>query len=247
MQRIAIVMAMRAEAQPIIDALGAAIDETMGDCVLPARWYVAGRAGVEVVIAVNGEDPHHGVDAIATVPGALTTYETCRRRPIDLLISAGTAGGWSRCGAEVGDVYISRDRFVYHDRRVDLPGFDVYGVGSFPAVDASRLAAELGFATGVVTTGNALDETDDDRRMIAATGACVKDMEAAAVADVARLFGVPVMAVKAITDLVDHHVATAEQFSANLALATERLRDALLAVIDWCGPRTVRDLGGGQT
>jgi len=245
-QRIAFVMAMRTEAQPIIDALGAVLDEPKDDCVLPATWYVAERAGAEVVIAVNGVDPHHGVDSIATVPAALTTYETCRRWPVDLIVSAGVAGAWSRCGAQVGDVFVSRDRFVYHDRRVDLPGFDVYGVGSFPAVDASRLAEELGFSTGIVTTSNSLDETDDDRRMIAATGACVKEMEAAAVADVARLFGVPVMAVKAITDLVDHHVATAEQFTANLALATERLRDALLAVIDWCGPRTVRDLGGGQ-
>jgi nucleoside phosphorylase len=82
--------------------------------------------------------------------------------------------------------------------------------------------------------------------MIATSGACVKDMEAAAVADVARLFGRPVMAVKAITDLVDSHVATAEQFLANLELATARLRDALLAVVDWCAPRTVSELGGVQ-
>ena len=69
-------------------------------------------------------------------------------------------------------------------------------------------------------------------------------MEGATVADVARLFGVPVMAVKAITDLVDSHVETGEQFLANLALATSRLSEALLAVIDWCAPRSVSDLGG---
>ncbi|HEX7095304.1 MAG TPA: hypothetical protein VF183_05440 [Acidimicrobiales bacterium] len=245
MHTIAIVMAMRAEAQPVLEALGAVPDDSVKAPALPARWYVARRRGADVLVALNGVDPQHGVDAIATQPAALTAYATCAHRPVDLLISAGTAGGWSRCGASVGVVYVSRDRFVYHDRRVAIAGFDAYGVGSFPAVDASRLARELGFSTGVVTTGNSLDETEDDRRMIAASGACVKDMEAAAVADVARLFDVPVMAVKAITDLVDHHVATPEQFLANLALATERLRDALLAVIDWCAPRTVGDLGGG--
>jgi nucleoside phosphorylase len=141
-------------------------------------------------------------------------------------------------------VYVSRDRFVYHDRRIDLPGFREYGLGEFPAVDASRLAHELDLEQGIVTTSNSLDENDDDRRLIAASGACVKDMEAAAVADVGRLLGVPVMAVKAITDLVDSHVATGEQFLANLELAIARLRDALVRVIDWCAVREVADLGG---
>ena len=239
-------MAMRAEAGPVIEALAATPCERSPDDPLPSRWYVATRSGVDVVLALNGVDPEHGVDAIATQPAALTTYATCRRWPVDLVITAGVAGGWSSCGAAVGDVYVSRDRFVYHDRRIGLPGFEAFGVGSFPAVDASRLSTTLGFRQGIVTTSNSLDETDEDRRMIAATGACVKDMEAAAVADVARLFGRPVMAVKAITDLVDSHVATDEQFLANLELATARLRDAVLAVIDWCAPRNVSELGGVQ-
>lgn len=237
-------MAMRAESQPVIDALDAKACEPDATEVLPARWYGATRSGLEVVVAVNGVDPQHRVDAIATQPAALTTYATCRRWPVDLVITAGVAGGWARCGAAVGDVYVSRDRFVFHDRRIALEGFEAFGVGSFPAVDASTLADELGFRSAVVTTSNSLDENDHDRRMIASTGACVKDMEAAAVADVARFFGRPVMAVKAITDLVDSHVATTEQFLANLELATVRLRDALLAVIDWCAPRTVSELGG---
>ena len=54
-------------------------------------------------------------------------------------------------------MYVSRDRFVYHDRRIELEGFDAYGVGSFAAVDASRLAAELGLREGVVTTSNSLE------------------------------------------------------------------------------------------
>ena len=48
-------------------------------------------------------------------------------------------------------------------------------------------------------------------------------MEAAAVAWIGSLHDVPVGAVKAITDLVDSPVATAEQFSANLATAADAL------------------------
>jgi len=42
---------------------------------------------------------------------------------------------------------------------------------------------------------------------------------------------VPVGAVKAITDLVDSPVTTAEQFSANLATAAESLQRTTLALL----------------
>jgi nucleoside phosphorylase len=133
-------------------------------------------------------------------------------------------------------VYVSRDRFVHHDRRIAIPGFDAYGVGSYPAIDASALAVALGLKQGIVTTSNSLDENDDDRRMIATNGGDVKEMEAAAVAYVADMVGVPMMAVKAITDLVDHHTATAEQFEANLAMASGRLAHELVRVLEFlCG------------
>jgi adenosylhomocysteine nucleosidase/5'-methylthioadenosine nucleosidase len=242
---IGVVMAMRAEAQPVLDALGATpVDSPPGTERLPQQWHVAHRNGVDVVIALNGVDPHFGVDSIATQPAVLSAFTTCCHWPVDLLVSAGAAGGWARHGTAVGDVYVSRDRFVYHDRRIDLPGFREYGHGRFAAVDVSRLAHELGLKQGIVTTSNSLDENDDDRRLIAASGACVKDMEAAAVADVGRLLGVPVMAVKAITDLVDSHVAPGDQLLANLELSIAHLCDVLLRVIDWCADHEVADLGG---
>jgi nucleoside phosphorylase len=214
---------------------------------LPFRWYRAQRGTGggneddekideenEVIVAVNGVDPRFGVDAIATQPAALNTFLTLTHWPAELVLTAGTAGGWARHGASIGDVYLSRERFVYHDRRIPLPGFDRYGIGSFPAAAAARVAGDLGLKAGIVTTGNSIDESADDRRLIVESGATVKDMEAAAVADIAQLLDVPVLAVKAVTDLVDSHVETGEQFVANLAVATDRLRDALVRILDWC-------------
>ncbi|HEV8296967.1 MAG TPA: hypothetical protein VGQ20_06720 [Acidimicrobiales bacterium] len=245
MRRIAVVMAMRAEAAPLLAALRAEpVAKPDIAAGLPSAWYEAHRGDVLVTVAINGVDPRHGVDAIGSQPAALNTWVTLTNRPSDLVISAGTAGGWASRGSKIGDVYVSKDRVVYHDRRIALPGFDAYGIGSFPTVDASSLAAELGLKEAIVTTGNSLDESEDDRRMIAATGAAVKDMEAAAVADVAEHLGVPMLAVKAITDLVDLPVDTVEQFTRNLRLATARLCDATLAVLDWCERREVSDSGG---
>lgn len=239
-----IVMAMGAEAGPVLERLGASPIEAVPP--LPFAWSRAERAGCEVIVAVNGRDPRHDVDKIGTQPAALNTYLVVERHRPDLVITAGTAGGWARAGGAIGDVYVSRDRFVYHDRRIAIPGYDEYGIGSYPAARADALAAAIGSKLGVVTTGNSLDETEDDRQMILASGACVKDMEAAAVAWIGELLGVPVLAIKAITDLVDSHVDTVEQFDANLATASRRLCDALVRVIDWCAPRTVGELAGGQ-
>ena len=75
-------------------------------------------------------------------------------------------------------------------------------------------------------------ESAEDAARIAASGAEVKEMEAAAVAWVGSLHGVSVGAVKAVTDLVDSPVATAEQFTANLATAADNLRGVTLALLD---------------
>ena len=60
---------------------------------------------------------------------------------------------------------------------------------------------------------------------------------------VGEMMAIPVMGLKAITDLVDHHTATADQFNANLITASRRLAEKLLQVIDFCAPRSVADLG----
>lgn len=240
-----IVMAMGIEAAPVLAALGA--HRVPGVDRMPFEWWCADRSGCEVMVAVNGRDARHGVDKIGTQPAALNTYLAIERHRPDLVITAGAAGGWASAGGAIGDVYLSGDEFVYHDRRIALPGYHDYGLGRYPSAPTRRLAVELGCKRGVITSGNSLDETDDDRRMIAATGACVKDMEAAAVAWVGELMGVPVLGVKAITDLVDSHADTVAQFDANLVLAMERLVDALGRVIDWCAPRSVADLGESPT
>lgn len=234
-------MAMMAEATPIVSVLGAR--SVNGPSPLAAQWFDVERNGADVRVAVNGRDRRFGVDSIGTEAAALTTYSTIASFEPELVISAGTAGGWQRCGGEVGDVYVSDGHVVHHDRRIALEGFGAYGVGAYPVVKAQTMARSLGLKTGVVTTSNSLDENDDDRRMISDSGACVKDMEAAAVGYVCEQMSVPYMALKAITDLVDHHTATVEQFTANLTLASGRLAESLVAVLDWCIAREITELG----
>jgi len=228
---VAVVMAMRAEAAGVVARLGARPVD--GPVPLTFEWFEVERAGARVIIAVNGVDPRTGVDSIGTEAAALNTHEVITRFTPSVVVSAGTAGAWTRAGGRIGDLYISWPHVVHHDRRIDLDGMREYGIGSHPVWEgAPTLAEALGARLGIVTTGNSLDESDTDRAMILALGGEVKEMEAAAVAQVCALHGVDFVAVKAITDLVDDPAPTSEQFLDNLAGASARLADAVPAAID---------------
>jgi len=237
---------MAAEAAPVIEALDAReVDRPEWAGPLPARlFHQPDHDGLDIMIGTNGTDPVTGVDCIGGHAAVLATLVLLRAHEPDLVLSAGTAGGWSRNGAEIGDVYVAWDRFVHHDRRIDIPGFDSFGIGDHPAADIREAAFASGCRLGTVTTGESLDEAEVDRDRIIASGAEVKDMEAAAVAWVARIHGVPVSAVKAVTDLVDSPVATETQFVANLETATTELTAKLLELL----PRIATlDLGGSSS
>lgn len=226
---------MEAEAAPIVAAVAAV--EIEGRSPLPMRLYEARPDGLEVRIAVNGVDPRFDADGIGTVPAALTTNAAIEMWRPDLVVSMGTAGGWRRQRTEIGDIFMAWDRFVFHDHRIGLPAFAALASADIPSADLRDVAGPLGFKLGVVTTGDSLDESPHDRERILASGAAVKDMEGAAVAWVADLHGVPVTAVKAVTDLVDHPTPTATQFMANLTMATSALKLAAAGLLRELGRR----------
>jgi nucleoside phosphorylase len=234
-------MAMEIEAAPLRAALGATpTDSPAWAESLPVQLAVAPAAGgrPNVILAVNGSDPITGVPCIGTTAAALTTQVVLNLvdHPVpDLVLSVGTAGGWSRNGSEIGDTYFAWPHFSCHDRRIDLPGFQAFGDGDLPAADLRTHAEALGAKLGVVTTGDSLDESPTDGARIVENGGAAKEMEAAAVAWVSHLHAVPVGAVKTITDLVDSAVATPTQFTANLAVASAALEETTMALLERLG------------
>jgi len=195
-----------------------------------------------VVIAVNGTDARFGIAAVGPEPAVLNTAAVIDHLQPDLVVSAGTAGGWASRGGEIGKVYLAHPHVVRHDRRIDIPVFDRFGLGSFPVVPCAALAAAIGAEQGVVTTGGSLDESPEDRRIIEAAGAVAKDMEAAAVAHTCEVLGVPFTALKVITDLHDVPATNAEQFVANLAAASASLAVHLVAMLRHIAGRGLDEL-----
>ena len=222
-----VVMAMEAEAAPVRAALGLDGEGEPLHPAFPARLW----SGTSVAVAVNGADPRFGVDSIASQPAVTTALHAIEAVQPSIVISAGTAGGFATRGGEITSTYVA-DRCVFHARRVSIPGFDRYGDGDYPVTDLRHIAERLGFETGTVTSGDALDAPAEDLVKMHGTDAVAKDMEAAAVAWMCERLGVPFTALKVITDLVDTEEETAEQFVRNLERATARLAEAVPALVD---------------
>ncbi len=75
-----------------------------------------------------------------------------------------------------------------------------------------------------MSSGNSLDYSKEDWDQMAANEAAVKEMEAAGISWIAHLHGVPFLAVKSITDIVDGDRPPQEEFLENLHAAAQALQ-----------------------
>ena len=57
----------------------------------------------------------------------MATYESIRVLNPDVVITAGTCGGFKAKGLEIGDVVLGTHS-AFHDRRIQIPGFLEFGV-----------------------------------------------------------------------------------------------------------------------
>ena len=110
------------------------------------------------------------------------------------------------------------------------------------ALATPRMQAALGLKAGVVTSGNSLDFTSEDMGIMTAHEACVKEMEAAAVAWAAGLFGCPMFCVKSVTDIVDGERPAAEEFLENLHHAADSLQATLPRVLAFIAGKRYSEL-----
>lgn len=95
----------------------------------------------------------------------------------DVVINAGTCGGFHARGGKVGSIYLC-DTFLFHDRRIPLPGFKEYGVGKIQTVGlCPAMVRAMGAAVGIVSSGNSLDMSPEDEKYITEHAATCKDME----------------------------------------------------------------------
>lgn len=231
MKRICFLFAMHAEAAPLIEKFRL---EEVKDffAPLPPVLYKGEHEGKEIFVVLNGQQ--NGLDLVGCEPATLSTQLLISKLSPDLLINAGTCGAFLSNDSHIGDVYLSHEQIMFHDRRVgDSGGWYEMGVGFYPCMDASGMAADLGFKQGRCTTGSSLDMAPEDLAMIQKNRGELKDMEAAAIAWVADLYKTPLLCVKSVTDLCDGGRVTEEEFRENLHMAADKLKDACFKILDY--------------
>uniref|UniRef100_A0A7S0Y7R1 Nucleoside phosphorylase domain-containing protein n=1 Tax=Polytomella parva TaxID=51329 RepID=A0A7S0Y7R1_9CHLO len=241
--------AMEAEATPFIQALGLIKDEPSKlPGPIPAVSFSGDYEGLKVHVVWNGKDPLFGVDNVGTVPASLTSYLAIQALHPDIVISAGTAGGFKSKTAAIGDVFLGT-HVVNHDRRIPIPGFDAYGIGRQLCLPTPQLRAALGLKEGVISSGNSLDYTDSCLKIMEAEGVAIKEMESAAIAWSCRLFvdasgttPLPLICIKAVTDIVDGGRPTHEEFLENLSTAAKSLQTTLPLVLKFIVGKALTEL-----
>lgn len=174
-----VLIAMTAEAQPLIDALSLSKMESLATEPYAVCFYSGSYKGITITVATNGQcrlsPDNTGIDNVGTTPACLSTLlamQTLSPKP-DLVINAGTAGGFGKMGAAIGDAFVSTS-IKHHDRRIPIPGWDAYARGHHTTHATSQLCAALKFKSGVVSTGNSLDCTERDMEMLLENRASVK-------------------------------------------------------------------------
>lgn len=240
---ILIVIAMQTEALPLVAKFGLAEDADGSVFPKGVPWvrYHGTYKGLHIDLVWPGKDIILGVDSVGTVSSALLTFASIQALKPDLIINAGTAGGFKAKGACIRDVYLP-SHVAFHDRRIPIPVFDLYGIGSRQTFSTPNLIKEVNLKVGRLSTGNSLDMSPQDEASILANDATVKDMEGAAVAYVADLLSVPAIFVKAVTDIVDGDKPTAEEFMQNLIAVTAALDHAVTEVVDFINGKSLYDL-----
>lgn len=223
---------MPAEAQPLIEHFDLKLENNPFQG-LPPLLYNGRYKNLEISVVVNGKDPQYNVDLVGTQAATLVAHLAIEKIKPDLIINAGTAGAFGSNGSKIGDVYLSDQHFIFHDRRIPIPGWDKFGIGKYPSYNTSKIANDLNFKQGIITSGNSLDMCNEDEKIIREQGGEVKDMEATALAWVASLHSVPFFSIKSITDLMDSEKTTQEEFLENLQMASINLKDACYKVVDY--------------
>lgn len=230
---IVVQYAMRIEAQPLLDHFGL----TDWKPLIPEFPFQVYRSqlesGRDLVIVLAGVEERFGVDAIGGIPAALLGFQALREIEPGILINAGTAGGFESNGDRIGEVFSGRDVVCFHARRCEIPGMKEMGLGRHRLPDTSKIAAHLGIRRAIISSGDSLDCSADDLRLIQENEATLKEMEAGPLGWVCEKLKVPLLPIKSVTDLVDHASPTHEQFLKNYGIAVHELTRVVTRAIEY--------------
>jgi adenosylhomocysteine nucleosidase len=189
---IGIVMAMREEIRPLLQRLDTYRKARAGRFPL----YLFQWGGRQIILIESGM----GTKKAAAATAELLSYTTPRA-----IISAGL-GGAVRQGLRVGDVIIAGQSLVFSEGTTSKAG-TFQNKLLLPGLSESLSDLPFRIADGtVVTTSGIVNKSQADQLLDREVVNPVLDMETSAVAEAAARHGIPLIAVRSISDAADEEL-----------------------------------------
>jgi len=267
--RILIVMAMHHEAFPVVEKLALTkIDNTEVGLIGPLVAFRGTMKESQVFLVLNGDSHVYEpngllrekdgekirVNRVGVVPASISTWEGVRIFQPDLILSIGTAGGLRSQGIKLRTVYIAKNPIKYFDRLIDFrapndafepTNYKCYGIGSFRVVACPNLLKELNIPVANVGTSSSFAHPEGNIKVQYDENECaIKEMEAAAIAEVADMFSIPFLAIKGVTDYVDVHVGEEQstEFASNLTPVSELVAETAYNILQFLLGKTFLEI-----
>jgi 5'-methylthioadenosine nucleosidase len=233
MKRIGLLIAMIAEARPLVTKLKLRASMT-SDAQFKFDTWEGEIEGCEIMIKTLGVDSRFQCPKIGPLPAALATYKLIEEFEPELVLNVGSAGGFLEKGMQMGEVYVGQGTVGFHDRR-GSSAFGEFCRGSYPILSAKSLIEEMSLKTAIVSTGSSFDFEPADLKEFERVGAQLRDSEAAAIAWVAETKGVPFLPLKLVTEpliIAGRPDAGQNSVPLNYWAASENLARTTLEVIE---------------
>lgn len=213
---IGAVIAMDSEAEALLSQME--IENLM---TVHGKPVYSGRAfGKDVLLCVCG------VGKVNAAVGTCAVLE----KGADVVLNFGVAGGLDS-RTQLTEVYLIEKTVQYDFDITQLEGGEI---GTLDGEAENFLPlytpAALDYPRRALGTGDRFNDSPADHDLLIRLGAHIRDMEGAAIAQVCKYAGVPLVSVKAISDIYGAG-STTQQFENNLARANLNLKAFMQEIV----------------
>lgn len=214
---IVFVIAMESELSAVI----ADMNITSATEVHGRKIYRGALYGEEICVVVCG---------VGKVNAAAGTQYAIDCLDASAVVNIGVAGGLNG-GTRVGNIYAIGECVQYDFDLAMINGTPVGTLNEYTQPYLPLSAAE-GFEIKRLATGDRFNDDEDDFLLLTRTlFADIRDMECGAIAHVCAHANVPLYSFKAISDVAGSG-STGEQYSQNLSLCAQKIRENMRKIIE---------------
>ena len=212
----------------VVDALGREAEILNGELKTQKRHTMYGKEAL-----VGTFRGHHVAVCISGVGKVNAAAGACAALSLgaEKLFNFGVAGGLKPDNTAVGEVFLIEKAVQYDFDCAEINGTSIGVLDGETDCFLPLICPEISLERRILGTGDRFNDDATDHALLLSLGCGVRDMEAGAIAEVAKYAGVPFTSVKAISDVYGSG-STSEQYTQNMQRALAALKARLGEIFD---------------